>query len=287
MTGYGKSVVSDDNRTISIEIRTLNSKQLDVNLKLPQYLKEREVEARKQISNQLQRGKIDISVNVEHNTAEDLPVIDNDLALHFFKEFNNLSENLGIAKPENTIELLLKMPDLIVHKEKSIDDEEINMFNTCLTDALQKVDHSRIEEGVDLEKDFRVRIQNILEQLDKVDEFDGNRVVRIRERILANINKFLSEHDSDRNRLEQEIIYYIEKLDITEEKVRLANNCKYFLDNLENEQSSGKKLGFITQEIGREINTLGSKANDSDLQKLVVLMKDELEKIKEQLFNIL
>lgn len=287
MTGFGKSVVTYNSSSITIEIRTLNSKQLDINLKLPSYLKEKEIEARKLIGIELGRGKIDISVTVDRNSAEDAPVIDSDLAKHYYDEITSLSNKLALEEHGNVMEMILRMPDIFVTKEKPADEEELDMFNTCFSNALNEVNISRVEEGADLEKDFRIRISNILEQLEKVDEFDDNRVVRIRERIHQNISKYLTEHDTDHNRLEQEIVYYIEKLDITEEKVRLANNCKYFLENLDNEQSSGKKLGFITQEIGREINTLGSKANDTDLQKLVVLMKDELEKIKEQLFNIL
>ncbi len=287
MTGYGKKVLSKGETTVSVEIRTLNSKQLDINLKLPSYLKQREIEVRRQISNSLLRGKIDVAISIEQNSVVDVAVIDDTRAEHYYNEINKLSSKLNLPQPDNLVELLVKMPDLFIQLEKEAEEEEINLLNGCLSGALDEVNKARTNEGMDLEKDFRLRIGNILEQLAEVDSYDSNRIERIRERILSNINKFLSEHDSDRNRLEQEIIYYIEKLDITEEKVRLANNCKYFLDNLDNEESSGKKLGFITQEIGREINTLGSKANDSDLQKIVVLMKDELEKIKEQLFNIL
>lgn len=287
MTGYGKKTLSDNDKTITIEIRTLNSKQLDINLKLPSYLKEKEIDIRKQISNMLVRGKIDININIEQNSVEDAPVIDQNLANHYLEQINLLSGKLNMPQPENITDIIIKMPEIFMQKEKEADEKDIDLIYDCMMEAIKNVDIARTKEGIDLEKDFKLRVNNILQLLKDVDKYDSNRIERIRERIKSNINKFTKDHDSDINRLEQEIIYYLEKLDITEEKVRLANNCKYFLENLDNETSSGKKLGFITQEIGREINTLGSKANDSDLQRIVVLMKDELEKIKEQLFNIL
>lgn len=287
MTGYGKQTVSANDSTFTVEIRTLNSKQLDVNLKVPSYLKEKEVEIRKLISNKLSRGKIDVGITIDQNSVEDAPVVDKNLASHYKNQIDSLSETLGIEPPAEIMHLILKMPDIMVQKDVEADEKDIDAIYNCLVSALENVDMAREKEGKDLETDFKLRINNILQLLEDVDKYDENRVERIRERIRLHIKKYLNDLDSDNNRLEQEIIYYLEKLDITEEKVRLKNNCAYFLENIENDVSSGKKLGFITQEIGREINTLGSKANDSDLQRIVVLMKDELEKIKEQLFNIL
>ncbi len=287
MTGYGKDIVSLDNTSVTVEIRTLNSKQLDINLRVPAFLKEKEIEIRKSIASKLVRGKIDVSLLIEFNDVETAPVIDKSIAKHYYSQLKDLAETMDQADFNNYLDIIVKMPEVFVQKELEVGEGEFKAVTTCLENALTAVDNARSSEGADLEVDFRLRNENILELLDKVESYDKQRVTKIRERILNNIQKFIVDPETDKNRLEQEIIYYIEKLDITEEKVRLRNNCIYFLENLDNKESSGKKLGFITQEIGREINTLGSKANDSDLQKIVVLMKDELEKMKEQLFNIL
>lgn len=287
MTGYGKNVASEGNLTVTSEIRTLNSKQLDINLRVPPYLKEKEIDIRKKLASSLVRGKIDVSILIETSDTDSAPVIDRKTAMHYFKELEGLSNEMGINSSIDFIELIVKMPDVFVQKDMEVSDKEASLVLNCIDKAIASVDQARKSEGLDLEKDFKLRISNILNLLKDVDDYDQQRITKIRDRIKNNISKFLNNPETDKNRLEQEIIYYIEKLDITEERVRLNNNCNYFIENLNNKESSGKKLGFITQEIGREINTLGSKANDSDLQKIVVLMKDELEKIKEQLFNIL
>lgn len=287
MTGYGKNVASEGNLTVTSEIRTLNSKQLDINLRVPPYLKEKEIDIRKKLASSLVRGKIDVSILIETSDTDSAPVIDRKTAMHYFKELEGLSNEMGINSSIDFIELIVKMPDVFVQKDMEVSDKEASLVLNCIDKAIASVDQARKSEGLDLEKDFKLRISNILTLLKDVDDYDQQRITKIRDRIKNNISKFLNNPETDKNRLEQEIIYYIEKLDITEERVRLNNNCNYFIENLNNKESSGKKLGFITQEIGREINTLGSKANDSDLQKIVVLMKDELEKIKEQLFNIL
>lgn len=287
MTGYGKHVVNKDNMSVTVEIRTLNSKQLDLNLRVPQFLKDKEIEIRKLVTATLIRGKIDMLLQVDHSDTDTAPVIDKKIAMHYYSELKGLAESMGQSSFSDYLDIIVKMPDIFIQEEHDVDDSEVRIVFECLENALKAVDTARLGEGSYLEKDFVLRIGTILKLLEEVDNYDNKRVSKIRERILGNIQKFIGDPETDKNRLEQEIIYYIEKLDITEEKVRLKNNCNYFLENLDNEDSSGKKLGFITQEIGREINTLGSKANDSDMQKIVVLMKDELEKIKEQLFNIL
>ncbi len=287
MTGYGKHEATADGFKITIEIRTLNSKQLDINLRIPQLLKAKEIEIRKAIGKVLQRGKIDTFVNIEQNTAESAPVLDLEMAKHYYNELKSLSSAINQENTNDLLSVIVKMPDVFKTKTSDIEENDINIIIECLNNAILAVDNFRINEGADLEQDIKLRVNNIIVLLTKVDEFETKRIINIKERIRSNIIKFETDLSADKNRLEQEMIYYIEKLDITEEKVRLKNNCNYFLENLKNSESSGKKLGFITQEIGREINTLGSKANDSDLQKIVVLMKDELEKIKEQLFNIL
>lgn len=287
MTGYGKHVALAESWKVSIEIRTLNSKQLDINLRLPQILKEKEIDIRKAIGKILQRGKIDAFISIEQNTTDSAPVLDIDMAKHYYAELKSFGDVIDGKQDSDYLSIIVKMPDVFVTKVSEISDEDINLVTNCLNNALIAVDEFRTTEGADLKKDISQRVNSILTLLTNVDKFETQRVVNIKERIRSNISKFELDPATDKNRLEQEMIYYIEKLDITEEKVRLKNNCRYFLENLENTESSGKKLGFITQEIGREINTLGSKANNSDLQKIVVLMKDELEKIKEQLFNIL
>ncbi len=287
MTGYGKHVALAENWKVTIEIRTLNSKQLDINLRLPQILKEKEIDIRKAIGKILQRGKIDAFISIEQNTTDAAPVLDIDMAKHYYAELKSLGDVIGEKQDSDYLSIIVKMPDVFVTKASEISDEDINLVTNCMDNALTAVDDFRTTEGADLKKDISQRVNSILDLLTNVDKFETQRVINIKGRIRSNISKFELDPATDKNRLEQEMIYYIEKLDITEEKVRLKNNCRYFLENLENTESSGKKLGFITQEIGREINTLGSKANDSDLQKIVVLMKDELEKIKEQLFNIL
>ncbi len=287
MTGYGKSVVQAESGKVSVEIRTLNSKQLDINLRLPHLLKDKEIEIRKEIGILLQRGKIDVSIVIEKSDIESASVIDVELAKHYYTELKSLARSVGQDDYKDYLSVIVKMPEVLVQKEIDINELELDFVFSCLKDALSCVDKFRTEEGLVLTKDFVLRVNEIKELLTQVDQFEKPRVENIKERIAGNIKKFMQDPSVDNNRLEQEMIYYIEKLDITEEKVRLLNNCNYFLENLDNAESSGKKLGFITQEIGREINTLGSKANNSDLQKIVVLMKDELEKIKEQLFNIL
>ncbi|NQU33730.1 MAG: YicC family protein [Bacteroidetes bacterium] len=287
MTGYGKHVVTKDNKKVTVEIRTLNSKQLDLNLRVPQYLKDREIEIRKSLANILQRGKIDVSIFIEQNTVESASQIDIELAKHYYSELKLLAKSVDQENFNDYLSVIVKMPEVFIQKEVEVNEEELDMVTDCIKQALVAVDNFRIIEGADLEKEFIIRNNNILQLLLDINNYEEERTLKIRERILGNISKFLGDPDTDKNRLEQEMIYYIEKLDITEEQVRLKNNCNYFLENLNNEESSGKKLGFIAQEIGREINTLGSKANDSNLQRIVVLMKDELEKMKEQLFNIL
>ncbi|MFK5856853.1 MAG: DUF1732 domain-containing protein, partial [Bacteroidota bacterium] len=210
-----------------------------------------------------------------------------EMAVHYYSELKSLAEAIGQDSKNNLLPIIVKMPEVFVAGTTNINDEDIKTIIKCIDGAIKAVDVFRTIEGADLEIEIKSRVVTILNLLAEVDKFETKRVAVVKERIRSNINKFKLDPSSDQNRLEQEMIYYIEKLDITEEKVRLKNNCNYFFENLSNSESSGKKLGFITQEIGREINTLGSKANDSDLQKIVVLMKDELEKIKEQLFNIL
>jgi len=287
MTGFGKHTVEVKNNVITIEIRTLNSKQLDLNLRSPINYKENELEARNLASNLLQRGKIDVNINIEHKSAENAPVINTELAQHYYQELNSLSRKLGVDAPSNYLEMILKMPDVLATQQEEIDPEEWQLVLDGLAAACKSVDNFRTQEGKLIEEEFIARIKVITGLLSDVTPFENERAAKVKERIQTNLNSLALDNQPDQNRLEQEMIYYIEKLDISEEKSRLKKHCDYFIETLKDKDAQGKKLGFISQEIGREINTLGAKANDVNIQKIVVLMKDELEKIKEQLFNIL
>ncbi len=287
MTGYGKSVEESQGKSVSVEIRTLNGKQTDINLRTPSFLKEKEPEIRSFLTGLLVRGKIDVFVLYNDQNYKEIPEIDKEAAKQFYLQIRNLGKELNIDGNTDYLSLLMKVPEIFVTKEKEIDDEVWKFILSNIENAAQKVDAFRKHEGEVLKGDLKKRILKIVELLRRVDGYEKERIVRIKERIQKHISEFLEGTGVNPERLEQEMIYYMEKLDITEEKIRLKKHCDYFLEIMESEENSGKKLNFVAQEIGREINTLGSKANDADLQRIVVLMKDELEKIKEQLYNIL
>ena len=287
MTGFGKCVIEERNTTFTVEIRALNSKQLDINLRMPVPLKEHEIVIRGIIGIKIQRGKIDVSISTDSNSVSAAPVINQKIAEHYYIQLKTLSDSLNLDSSNQYLPVIVKMPDVLVTKTEGIDDNAIKVLMNGVLDAIAKVDEFRISEGVILEEDFNLRIDNISLYLSKIEQYEETRLARIFKRIKTNLESVADDMQLDKNRLEQEMIYYVEKLDITEEKVRLKKHCDYFIETMQNEDSPGKKLSFISQEIGREINTIGSKANDADIQKLVVLMKDELEKIKEQIFNIL
>ena len=285
MTGFGKAIVELPGKKITVEVKSLNSKQLDASIKMPGSYKDKELEIRSEITKILERGKIDFYLSVEISGDQSNYTINKPLVLHYYHELMALSEEIG-----ETLELLplaLKMPDVLKTVREDIDEEEWNHVLIAVNDALTQADTFRIEEGTLLAKDFEFRIELIRKYMNDVIPFEKARIPAVRERLMRDIADLSDSSKFDPNRIEQELVYYIEKLDITEEKVRLSKHIDYFLATLKEEGSQGKKLGFITQELGREINTMGSKANDADIQKLVVQMKDELEKIKEQLMNIL
>jgi len=287
MTGFGKETVNTSKNNYQIEIRSLNSKQIDINIRIPFFLKEFELDLRNLISKRLARGKIDVNITNEKVTSDILPSINQVVAEHYYNELQSLSRTLKLNSSDDIMSIIFRMPDVLNAPAETVEPEEFEELKAGLDLAVDRLEKFRIEEGQALAKDLEERINTILELLKQVDPFEPERAIRIRERIVSNLNNFSEDVQTDDNRLEQEMIYYIEKLDITEEKVRLQKHCEYFLETMIKEENPGKKLGFIGQEIGREINTLGAKANDADIQKIVVLMKDELEKIKEQLFNIL
>jgi len=279
MTGYGKSVLQLPNKKITIELKSLNSKNLDLNTRIPSKYREKEIQIRRQLARELVRGKIDISLFAEA-TAEELTTrINKDIVQHYLlqlKEIGDGSDLLSIA---------MRLPDVLKIEREELDEYEWKDIEIAIGEGIIQLKKFRSDEGEVLKADFISRIETIKNDLEKVVDLDEERLVKVRERLLKAVSEL--KITVDENRFEQEMIYYLEKLDITEEKVRLSNHLDYFLLELNSDVSNGKKLGFISQEIGREINTIGSKANFAPMQKLVVQMKDELEKIKEQLLNVL
>lgn len=282
MTGYGKAVAECSDKKITIEIRSLNSKTIDLNTRLPFLYKEKELDIRKILSEKLQRGKIDFSVNTEATADNKAQQINPEIIKAYINEFKAIVPE---ATDPELLAIVMRLPDVMAFTCKELDEEEWNIFLKVLYEAIHNLNEFRKAEGKVLEKDFILRINKIKELLVQVEPFEKERIQTLKDRFTKNLEELSSEYDP--NRFEQELIYYLEKLDITEEKVRLKNHCEYFLESLESDESEGKKLGFICQEIGREINTLGSKSNHSEMQKIVVQMKDELEKVKEQVLNIL
>jgi len=281
MTGYGKSVLQLPNKKISIEIKSLNSKNFDSYVRTPPIYREKELDIRKLLAFKLERGKIDFSLFLEITGEETSTQLNKPVVINYMKQ---LKEIVG----GNEIELLkmaVKMPDALNTERDEIDDDEWHTIENEIIATLEKIKQYRIDEGLALEKEFRSRIENIDSLLNQVIAIDPERLVAVRERLRKGVSDL--KEKVDENRFEQELIYYIEKFDITEEKVRLHNHLEYFTNSIDSQDSNGKKLGFIAQEIGREINTVGSKANYAPMQKLVVQMKDELEKVKEQLLNVL
>jgi uncharacterized protein (TIGR00255 family) len=281
MTGYGKRVLQLSDKKISLEIKSLNSKGLDLNMRIPSSYREHELSFRKRVSATLERGKIDFGLFIEQTGGTAAAVINQEVVKAYMAQLGAIAA----ATPDQLLALSLKLPDTLSVQKEEIDPAELEAINTLLEDTLQAMDQSRVDEGVLLSEEFSLRIANIHQLLQQVIAMDEDRMGGIKPRL----EKALSDITApiDQNRLEQELIYYIEKYDITEEKVRLAGHLDYFSETQSSSESQGKKLGFIAQEIGREINTLGSKANFAPMQQLVVQMKDELEKIKEQLLNAL
>jgi uncharacterized protein (TIGR00255 family) len=287
MTGYGRAEQTVNDKTFLIELRSLNGKQFELNLKIPYLLKPYEFDVRNMLSEHLLRGSIECTISLKQNGAAKPVSINTDLATAYYQPMKDLSDKLGLD-PSSILSTLLKMPEVITPSSEVLSPSEWEGFQALLRHALTNISAHREDEGSVLEKDLRLRIQHIREQQEVVRQLEPMRKKKIRE----NLEKILYEHVGsdkvDQNRLEQELIYYIEKIDISEEQVRLTNHCDYFLSLLEeSEQAKGKKLSFILQEIGREINTTGAKAYDATIQKAVVLMKDELEKAKEQVLNVL
>ena len=288
MTGYGKATAELPDKKINVEIKSLNSKAMDLSTRIAPAYREKEIEIRNEISKILERGKVDFSLWIEKKEgAENATPINEALVEGYYKQIKAISENLGIPVPADWFQTLLRLPDVMTKTEiQELSEEEWEVVHTAVLEAINHLVDFRRQEGAALEKKFREKIANIAQLLEKVAPYEKERVEKVKERITDALEKTLNT-DYDKNRLEQELIYYIEKLDVNEEKQRLGNHLNYFISTLEGGCGQGKKLGFIAQEMGREINTLGSKSNHAEMQKIVVQMKDELEQIKEQVLNVM
>ncbi|MFA6949295.1 MAG: YicC/YloC family endoribonuclease [Lentimicrobiaceae bacterium] len=285
MTGFGKCTVSLTGKVVILEIKSLNSKQLDLNIKLPSAFREKESDIRSIISRKLERGKVELTGSIDY-TDDFPPVINKPMAIGYYNEIKELANSLN-AGDIDILSIVMKMPEVFKSSRELLNEQEWVIIRECLEKAVKELDIFRSQEGSLLENDFKTRVQMIESLLQEVIQFEETRNTRFREKLRDSVAEFYANNTLDSNRFEQEIIYYLEKLDITEEKVRLQKHLDYFMDTLKETEANGRKLSFVTQEMGREINTIGSKANDANIQRIVVQMKDELEKIKEQLANIL
>jgi len=281
MTGYGKAVTELPQKKVTVEIKTLNSKNLDLNVRVPSVYREKELEIRSKLSQQLLRGKVDFSIFIESTGTETTTIINKKVVNHYIDQLRSIAE----TSPENTLEIAMRLPDALKTEREEFDESDWAEIDKTIDDAIDEVKTFRADEGAVLAHDFTLRVRNIQKLSEDVIILDEDRLAQIRERLEKAVADL--KQNVDENRFEQELMYYLEKLDITEEKVRLKNHLDYFLQELISKESNGKKLAFISQEIGREINTTGSKSNFAPMQKVVVQMKDELEKIKEQLLNVL
>ena len=286
MTGYGKAVAELPNKKITIEIKTLNSKQFDLFTRLPVIYREKEIALRNALAHRLERGKVDLSMNVEEISKDVSSKIDHHVVDQYYREITNLAIEMQVPHPQDWFSLLLRLPDVMKQDTEELNEEEWKTIEKTIDQAVNEVIAFRKQEGDMLSKVLTEKIRLIRSLLAEVEPFEAERMEKVKNRIYEGLNN-LEGVEYDKNRFEQEMIYYIEKLDVNEEKTRLAHHLDYFTETLNDPRSQGKKLGFIAQEIGREINTLGSKSNQSGMQRIVVQMKDELEQIKEQILNVL
>ena len=287
MTGYGKVTRDFPERQIVAEIKTLNSKQADISVRLPALFRSKEIEIRRLLAEKLVRGKIEVTLSITDFTGATYPDVNSAAVSHYLKQLRAIATELDIIYEEALVQSLLRWPEVLSEKSQEIDEELWQETRETLLEAAAQVEQFRRQEGQMLEEDMRSHVTVIEELLQQVSPYEAERITAVRTRLQKQLDELGTLQTADRERFEQEIAYYLEKLDINEEKVRLANHCRYFTETLAEGGATGKKLGFITQEMGREINTLGSKASHAEIQKLVVRMKDELEKIKEQTFNVL
>ncbi|QRX65004.1 YicC family protein [Dysgonomonadaceae bacterium zrk40] len=286
MTGYGKAVAELPNKRVTVEIRSLNSKQFDLSARIPSVYREKELILRNMLSRRLERGKVDLTMNVDLLNRDVSSKIDPVVLQQYHRELSSLATEMGVATPADWLPVLLRLPDVMRQENETLSEEEWNSIDVAISEALKEVIRFRRQEGEMLQQVLNGNIEAIRSLLAAVEPYEAERTEKIKSRLYESLAS-LEGVELDKNRLEQEMIYYLEKLDVTEEKTRLAHHLDYFTETLRENSSQGKKLGFIAQEIGREINTLGSKSNQSGMQRIVVQMKDELEQIKEQILNVL
>jgi uncharacterized protein (TIGR00255 family) len=287
MTGFGKTEFEVGSKKITLEIKSLNSKQLDINTRVPSMYREKDLEIRRLISEMLTRGKVDFAIYLDNLGTESTSRINAAIIKDYFKQLKVIHKELGLEINENIMQSIMRLPETVKMVYDELDETEWLVVRENLIKTLEELNRFRDQEGEALKTDIVANIANILDLLNQVEPFETQRMENVKTKIKESLDALQLNGSLDKNRFEQELIYYMEKLDINEEKVRLANHCSYFTETMDEEEPSGRKLGFIAQEIGREINTLGSKANESNLQRIVVQMKDNLEKIKEQVLNVL
>lgn len=286
MTGYGKAECELPHKKITIEVKSLNSKQADINTRISPLFREKDLEIRRELSDKLVRGKIDFILYTESLGDESATKINAGIVKSYYQQMEQIAADLNIPLHDTVLQTLLGLPEVVKNEREELDDQEWEIIHAKMGEAIADLDRFRIREGEVLRQDLVANVRVITTLLAEVEQYEAERVVRIKEKIFDGLREIAIEQVNE-NRLEQEMIFYLEKLDVNEEKVRLLNHCNYFLETLGLNEPTGKKLGFIAQEIGREVNTLGSKANHTEMQKLVIQMKDALEKIKEQLLNVL
>lgn len=287
MTGYGKAIAETPQKKITFEIKSLNSRQLDINTRLPYLYREKEPEIRNMISRSLDRGKIDLSIYFDMLEEEGNSVINKAAVKNYYKQISEIAGELNISFEEQFFNAVIKLPEALKNEKTELSEDEWSIVKGKISESILMLDGYRREEGSAMEEDLRNSIGKITALLGEAEQYEEGRIEKVREKLIGILNETIGSDKIDKNRFEQEIIYYLEKYDFNEEKVRLRKHCDYFMEIMASEPPNGKVLNFITQEIGREINTIGSKANDASIQKIVVMMKDELEKIKEQTLNIL
>ncbi len=287
MTGFGKATCEFGNKKIVVEIKSLNSKQLDLSTRISGLYREKDIEIRTELSQQLERGKIDFALYIDNSGKESVSQINQSVLMAYYEQIKQMADKTGMELPTNWFEILLRLPDALKTDVVEMDENEWVVIKTAVSEAIVQLKEFRTQEGKSLENVFVTKINSIANLLEQIAPYENERIEKIKLKLEENLQNLSEKITYDNNRLEQELIFYIEKLDVNEEKVRLKNHLDYFIETMNNEKSPGKKLGFIAQEIGREINTLGSKSNHSEMQKIVVLMKDDLEQIKEQVLNVL
>ena len=287
MTGFGKASCELENRIINVEVKALNSKQLDLFTRLPNLYREKDFEIRNELASRLKRGKIELSINVDYKDDEPALKLNTNVIKSYYKQLKEILKELGNSDNEPIMQTVIRLPEVYNSSREQLDEKEWAVVSLTVIQAIRELDVFRDQEGKAMRADLLNRIQSIEDLFKQIEPYEKERINSFKDKLSSNLQELFPNNTYDGNRLEQEMIFYLEKLDITEEKIRLSNHCMYFRNVMDEEEAVGKKLGFVAQEIGREINTLGSKANHSDIQRLVVLMKDELEKIKEQMMNIL